>query len=737
VEAYSNDRVVIRSSSTVEDSWQASFAGGFESVLNVEVKDSLAVADAIQSVLASYGDSCSPVDQILVQRHIGNIHTAGVALTCDLHTGAPYYIFNLADTSGSTTTVTSGETNLVRTIVVSRYCKESVLSKRFPQIIKVFRAIKEIERTLSYDKLDIEFAIDFDETIHIFQVRPITVDHSEYEVDTDKFHRLLRSASVEFEELQFGTVSVVGDQTYFASMPDWNPAEIIGIYPNPLAFSLYRYLITDEIWAQQRAEYGYRDVRPQPLIQSFLGQPYVDVRSSFSSFVPASLGDDVAAKLVNAHLAMLREAPELHDKVEFDILFTVWVPDIESLQRERFEGFDLKDSELEELRRSLVKIARDAITRLADDISSIDKLELERQRIQHDSTRTINKICSALYACKRYGTLAFAHAARAGFVASAMLRSLERLGVLSAQRRVAFDASFITITGELERDQWLYTQGDIPADTLIRKYGHLRPGTYDISSEAYWTNPQKYIFPTATCPPHKTVPFNLSDAETSYVQTLIDALGVGCSPDQLFFFFQEAIKARESVKFEFTKTLSYSLDQIALWWRETGLEQHLVEYVEHADLLAIRNGALNLDELQFRLHSRVENYKLTRCIQLPSIIFSEQDFFCFELMAHQPNFVTRSAITADVIDLENTSASDLVGKIVLVQQADPGFDWIFSRDIAGLITMYGGANSHMTIRAAEMSIPAAIGIGDLNYRKLIGCSSISLDCQNRTIRRIR
>ena len=64
-------------------------------------------------------------------------------------------------------------------------------------------------------------------------------------------------------------------------MPDWNPAEIIGVRPSPLAFSLYRWLITDDVWATQRAEFGYRDVRPHPLIVGFCGQPYVDIRASF------------------------------------------------------------------------------------------------------------------------------------------------------------------------------------------------------------------------------------------------------------------------------------------------------------------------------------------------------------------------------------------------------------------------------------------------------------------------
>ena len=43
-------------------------------------------------------------------------------------------------------------------------------------------------------------------------------------------------------------------------MSDWNPAEMIGTKPTPMALSLYSELITDEIWAHQRLKYGYKDV---------------------------------------------------------------------------------------------------------------------------------------------------------------------------------------------------------------------------------------------------------------------------------------------------------------------------------------------------------------------------------------------------------------------------------------------------------------------------------------------
>ena len=69
-------------------------------------------------------------------------------------------------------------------------------------------------------------------------------------------------------------------------MPDWNPAEIIGVRPWPLSLSLYRELITDAIWAYQRDNYGYQNLRSFPLLVSFHGLPYIDVRVSFNSFVP-------------------------------------------------------------------------------------------------------------------------------------------------------------------------------------------------------------------------------------------------------------------------------------------------------------------------------------------------------------------------------------------------------------------------------------------------------------------
>ena len=52
---------------------------------------------------------------------------------------------------------------------------------------------------------------------------------------------------------------------------------------------------------------------------------------------------------------------------------------------------------------------------------------------------------------------------------------------------------------------------------------------------------------------------------------------------------------------------------------------------------------------------------------------------------------------------------NLGNKVVFINSADPGYDWIFTKKILALVTKYGGANSHMAIRANELGIPAVIG----------------------------
>src|SRR6202167_4609274 len=98
----------------------------------------------------------------------------------------------------------------------------------------------------------------------------------------------------------------------------------------------------------------------------------------------------------------------------------------------------------------------------------------------------------------------------------------------------------------------------------------------------------------------------------------------------------------------------------------------------------------------------------------------------------QPNFITRKSVTAPVASVGDPPES-FAGRILFVPSADPGFDWIFTRGISGFVTQFGGANSHMAIRAGELGIPAVIGAGEVMYQRWRGAKKLCLDCTSQRV----
>ena len=101
-----------------------------------------------------------------------------------------------------------------------------------------------------------------------------------------------------------------------------------------------------------------------------------------------------------------------------------------------------------------------------------------------------------------------------------------------------------------------------------------------------------------------------------------------------------------------------------------------------------------------------------------------------------PNFIGEKKITSKMIPINGRSklnSFSLNKKIILIENADPGFDWLFNFNINGLITKFGGANSHMAIRCNELKIPAAIGIGEKIFEEIKDHDQIILNCPLKRI----
>lgn len=739
---FAGQKLVVRSSAKSEDAFTHSNAGAYTSVLNVS-GEGAELQEAVETVIASYLD-CQPDDQVLVQPMLANVRMSGVAFTRTLEHGAPFYVINY-DESGDTESITSGNAREHRSLYFRKGADFSLVADEC--LRNLLQALAEVESLLNYDALDIEFAIDEQGQVVLLQARPITVTNGQKQVKNEHVLELHSAACKHWQSLQVAAPQVLGQQGIFGVMPDWNPAEIIGTNPGQLASSLYRYLILDDVWAQQRAEYGYRDVRPQPLLRSFAGKPYIDVRASFNSFVPAGLSDELAEKLVNFYLNWLASHSWLHDKVEFDVVPTCFGPGFAKWEQRLQQQAGLSETEILALRDGLRAITQQALYRTEADLQQLDTLESRYQAVMtRDDLPLVEKVHLLLENCKRFGTLPFAHLARSGFVAVTLLREAVECGWLSGQARDGFMESLQTVSHALSLDAWRTAQGKQSWEAFVQSYGHLRPGTYEVTSPAYWDDAEHYLRPLleqAAEPVANSVLVEQWQLEkAAYFQRLRD-MGLNATDEAFESFLRNAIEGREQAKFVFSKSLSAALGLLAEAGGQLGLTVNQLADLPYEDVRQALGSDLPVSVLLEQLSTKAQHYAYERSVslacQLPPLLKSEEDFSFFVLTEDKPNFIGSRCVSAELIKLGPGVAApeSLTGCIVLIPQADPGYDWLFGQKIGGLITMYGGANSHMAIRSAEFGLPAAIGVGAQLYARLQQAAAVELDPAGQTIRVLR
>jgi glutamine kinase len=714
--------LVARSSAISEDLITSSLAGHFTTVLSVKGKKAL--KEAIQNVINSYGEAPNTEDEVLIQPMLSGVRLSGVVFSRDPGTGSQYRVFNY--TVGEDTTAVTGGNMHARTFVVV-----DGASKVSPDMQKVMILVKELEGFFPEQALDIEFAFaDPDSTLYLLQARPLMTRQNM--VDSESHTNLLERISDKIRLAQQPHPFLHGRSTIFGTMPDWNPAEIIGTRPRPLALSLYRELVTDAIWAYQRNNYGYRNLRSFPLVVHFAGQPYIDVRLSFNSFIPKDIEGGLADRLVDYYVDQLTVAPTLHDKVEFEIVFSCYTLDLPE-RLKILADFGFSENDQTQLAESL-RLLTNRIIHQKDGLWRTDEAKLRtlsqrRELILASGLDPVSRMYWLIEDCKRYGTLPFAGLARAGFIAVQMLKSLVSVGVFSQDEYDRFMNGLNTISSQLSRDL-----GSLDRTSFLARYGHLRPGTYDILSPRYDEAPDDYFgrqqFSVELEGNRK--PFTLNLEQMREVSRLLDEHGLSSDVVGLFDFLQAGIELREYAKFIFTRNLSDALSLFRDWGEGYGFSP---EELSYANIGSIRDLYAGADDPKAVLAHAIEEgqarYRETCSLWLPPLITKPEDVWAFHIPDSEPNFVTQSSVTGAVVLPENRDR--LAGGIVFISSADPGFDWLFAHPIAGLVTAYGGVNSHMAIRANELGLPAVIGAGETLFKQWSKAQRIHIDCAGRRV----
>ena len=189
---------------------------------------------------------------------------------------------------------------------------------------------------------------------------------------------------------------------------------------------------------------------------------------------------NIQEKAINFYLNKIRSKPDLHDKIEFEIVETCY--DFNS--KNKLKAF-LNDKETNIYLNNLRDLTNNIISKnsefLIKEIKRIKELESKINSLKKSKISEIQKIFFFVKDCKRLGTLSFAGIARCAFIATKILRSLVDNKILSLNNLENFYESIFTVTKEMN-----FSYQNIKGKSrkkFLNDYGHLRPSTYSITSK--------------------------------------------------------------------------------------------------------------------------------------------------------------------------------------------------------------------------------------------------------------
>jgi len=197
------------------------------------------------------------------------------------------------------------------------------------------------------------------------------------------------------------------------------------------------------------------------------------------------------------------------------------------------------------------------------------------------------------------------------------------------------------------------------------------------------------------------------------------------------------IELRERAKFQFTRAISDVIETIARSGERLKVDRCTMGLVNlDVALSAYKTESQWRHEVLSNIDTNKEAEATYSKVALPAFLPNSNALYVVPNYLSRPNFITSRVVTGPAVVLSAStlpSHKKLSGAVVLIDSADPGYDWIFTHNILALVTQYGGVASHMAIRCAEFGIPGAIGCGPKLFERLCSAARIYLDCAREDI----
>ncbi len=702
---FAGAQLAVRSSKHNESAGVPGQAGHYRSFGPVDAANRAALSRAVKSVFASYGD-LHEADEVMLQLWVAN-STATIGVTSADATpfsgtaAASYYV------GESTSAITAGWTNVQRFWLTAN----TRPATHWPSAVRrAFLLLAQLESTLKRTALELEIVVDKKGRLRLLQVTPSTrrLSQPSARIASTLQEKRWAQAEREFEKRAQARDGELGRKQLFGLMPDWNTAELLGEHPRPLAASLFADLIANNIWRQARINLGYRRSAVHPLLALVAGRPYVDVRASLNSLIPDGISDAVSRLAIDASINKLRQQPELHDRVETDLFPTCMGFANEGSSQLKDAGLSMSD---QRAWRNALLAMEPGWQQFSAHASGFDESAkfVQNAVIRAGSVAASTAdLLTALGLIRGSLALSFAMHARLAFVARFQLASLVTAGALS-QKRLDHILGCVSVVNSID-------------GVNARDAGVLRPATFDIRVQpvgntlinANSTN-AKLATPSAT----------FTTQEHRAVTALLKPMKLNVDASVWLGMALRRIELREVGKYRLSLAVSTWLSALTDWGQRRDLS------VDDLSFVTVKNitNKHEPDGLHRQLARNRKRFDDEGSIKMPLLVANRADIRANTEPALRPTFLGRARVSGALCAIDrHTGAQQIAaGAVVLIRAADPGFDWIFARPFAALITCYGGPHSHMAIRCAELNIPCVLGCGETVYNALSLATGATID----------
>ena len=193
---------------------------------------------------------------------------------------------------------------------------------------------------------------------------------------------------------------------------------------------------------------------------------------------------------------------------------------------------------------------------------------------------------------------------------------------------------------------------------FLRKFGHIRPLMYSISSKNFSENLNKY-FPKKNRNQKdnnkKKLYKKLSKRNIGKVNNLIKKHYSYLNFKSLKKITIEAIEEREYSKFIFSKCINEIFNNLIKLGKELNIEREDLEYI---DIKTIKDSYNNLGidkfaiDLKRQIQTNKKDYLLSCEIPMPDFISKSSDIYEFETSFSKGNFFTNYTIVGDIVEFD-------------------------------------------------------------------------------------